>query len=215
MPRMRDRVFLLIHLIATIARLLLPGGARSIIAESLLLKHQLLILNRSRSRAPNLRPFDRVIAGLCTDLIRRARLIRTAIVLRPSTLMRFHEALVKRKYRWLFTPKRRRKPGPKAVGPDPLGSHPIELLAASPSVACRSTLHPSSDVTHHRCGISRSSAYLQHTISVLEFGRFDHQCDTKAPSLPRPMHGGRGGSVKGSRSAISRSRRSACARPDR
>lgn len=58
-------MFLLIHLIVTIAKLLLPGGARSIIAESLLLKHQLLILNRSRARAPNLRPFDRVIAGLC------------------------------------------------------------------------------------------------------------------------------------------------------
>lgn len=30
---MRDRAFLLIHLVATIAKLLLPGGARSIIAE--------------------------------------------------------------------------------------------------------------------------------------------------------------------------------------
>jgi hypothetical protein len=32
---MRGRLFLLIYLIATIAKLLLPGGARSIIAESL------------------------------------------------------------------------------------------------------------------------------------------------------------------------------------
>jgi hypothetical protein len=40
---MRERVFLLIHLFATIAKLLLPGGARSVIAESLLLKHQLLM----------------------------------------------------------------------------------------------------------------------------------------------------------------------------
>jgi hypothetical protein len=46
---MRERVFLPIHLIATIAKLLLPDGARTIIAESLLLKHQLLILNRSRA----------------------------------------------------------------------------------------------------------------------------------------------------------------------
>ena len=81
MPRMRERVLLLIHLIATVAKFLLPGGARSIIAESLLLKHQLLILNRSRARAPNLRPFDRVIAALCADLMHRARLIRAAVVL--------------------------------------------------------------------------------------------------------------------------------------
>ena len=41
---MRDLVVLFIHFIATLARLLGPGGARSIVAESLLLKHQLLIL---------------------------------------------------------------------------------------------------------------------------------------------------------------------------
>ena len=46
----RDLVVLLIHFIATLARLLRPGGARSIVAESLLLKHQLLILNRSWQR---------------------------------------------------------------------------------------------------------------------------------------------------------------------
>ena len=49
---MRDLVVLFIHFIATLARLLGPGGARSIVAESLLLKHQLLILNRSRRRSP-------------------------------------------------------------------------------------------------------------------------------------------------------------------
>jgi hypothetical protein len=43
---MRDLVVLFIHFIATLARLLGPGGARSIVAESLLLKHQRLIVNR-------------------------------------------------------------------------------------------------------------------------------------------------------------------------
>ncbi len=136
MPRMRERALLLVHLVATIAKLLLPGGARSIIAESLLLKHQLLILNRSRARAPNLRPFDRVIAGLCTDLMRRALLIRAAIVLRPATLMRFHDALVKRKYRWLFTLKRRWKPGPKGPGPE-LVTAIVEMKRRNPRFGCR------------------------------------------------------------------------------
>src|SRR5688572_10047317 len=53
---MRDLVMLFVHLIATVVKLLRPGGARAVVAESLLLKHQLLILNRSRARAPNLRP---------------------------------------------------------------------------------------------------------------------------------------------------------------
>jgi transposase InsO family protein len=55
-------------------------------AESLLLKHQLLILTRGRERASNLRPIDRVIAGLCTLVIRPGRLLRLAIALRPSWL---------------------------------------------------------------------------------------------------------------------------------
>ena len=48
---MCDLVVVLIHFIATLARLLGLGGARSPVAESLLLKHQLLILNRSLSFA--------------------------------------------------------------------------------------------------------------------------------------------------------------------
>ena len=76
---MRDLAVLFVHLIATVVKVLRPGGARSVVAESLLLKHQLLILNRSRTRAPNLRPIDRVIAGLCTGLMRPSRLLRSAI----------------------------------------------------------------------------------------------------------------------------------------
>ena len=56
---MRDLLILLVHLIATLARLMGPGGLRSVVAESLLVKQQLLILNRSRHRAPNLRASDR------------------------------------------------------------------------------------------------------------------------------------------------------------
>jgi hypothetical protein len=54
-----DLVVLFLHLLVTIARLAGPGGARAIVAESLLVKHQLLILNRSRERSPNLRTSDR------------------------------------------------------------------------------------------------------------------------------------------------------------
>ena len=45
-PQMRDFVLLLIHLLVTLARLTRPGGIRAIIAEFVLIKHQLLILNR-------------------------------------------------------------------------------------------------------------------------------------------------------------------------
>ena len=113
---------LLIHFVVTVARLLGPGGTRPVVAESLLVKHQLLILNRSRARAPALRPSDRIIVGVCAILMRPARLLRAAIIIRPSTILRFHRELVKRKYRLLFTPKTSGKPGP--IGPSP------ELISA-------------------------------------------------------------------------------------
>ncbi len=63
---MRDLAILFIHLLTTIAKLMRPGGGRAMVAESLRLKHPLVILNRSCERAPNLRPLDRAMAGLCT-----------------------------------------------------------------------------------------------------------------------------------------------------
>ena len=113
---MRDFVVLFVHLIVTMARLARPGGLRSVVAESVLVRHQLLVLNRGRKRAPNLRATDRIIAGLCTLFMRPARVVRSAIVLKSSTLLHLHSVLRQRKYRMLFSPGRRRRPGPK--GPD-------------------------------------------------------------------------------------------------
>src|SRR5262250_3778172 len=110
---MHDVLILFIHLIVTVVRLARPGGLRSVVAESLLVKHQLRILNRSRKRAPNLRAAERVIAGLCILFMSPARVLRSAIVLKPSTLLHLHHVLAKRKYRMLFSRKRRRPPGPK------------------------------------------------------------------------------------------------------
>ena len=52
-----------------------PGGTRALVAASLLVKHQPLVLNRSRRLAPNLRSMDRIIAGLCAVFMRPGRLI--------------------------------------------------------------------------------------------------------------------------------------------
>jgi transposase InsO family protein len=84
-----------------------------VVAESALLRHQLLILNRGRQRAPNLWATDRITAGLFTLLISQARILRSAIVLKPSTLLCLQNRLRKRKYRMLFSPQRGRRPGPK------------------------------------------------------------------------------------------------------
>lgn len=63
---MRELLIIVIHLLVSFAKLLRPGGVRAVAAESLLLKHPLLISNRSRHRAPNLTTLDRVVLGLTT-----------------------------------------------------------------------------------------------------------------------------------------------------
>src|SRR6516162_1044355 len=66
---MRDVLILFLHVIVTVIRLARPGGLRSVVAESLLVKHQLRILNRGCKRAPNQRAAERFIASLCTLFI--------------------------------------------------------------------------------------------------------------------------------------------------
>jgi len=40
---MKDLLILLVHLLTTVAKLLGPGGARAVVADSLLMKQQLLV----------------------------------------------------------------------------------------------------------------------------------------------------------------------------
>jgi len=133
---MRDLTILLFHLIATIIKLSGPGGVRSVAAESMLIKQQLLVLNRARMRAPNLRPMDRVIAALCAACMRPGRLLKTAIVIKPSTIMAFHRMLVQRKYRQLFSPQRRGKPGPKGPAPELIAAI-VEMKQRNARFGCR------------------------------------------------------------------------------
>ena len=132
---MRDLVILLVHVITTIVRFVRPGGLRAVVAESVLAKHQLLILNRSRQRAPNLLALDRLIAGICSLWIRPNRLRRLAIAFKPSTLLSFHRALVKRKYRFLFSPKQKTKPGPKGPTADLIRAV-VEMKQRNPTWGC-------------------------------------------------------------------------------
>ena len=78
----------------------------------------------------------RIIAGLCAAFMRPARLVRSAVVLKPSTILSFHRALVKRKYRLLFTPKRRGKPGPKGPSPELINAI-VEMKRRNPRFGCR------------------------------------------------------------------------------
>ena|SRR5579862_3239809 len=132
---MRDLVVLIVHLITTFLRLLRPGGVRAVVAESVLVKHQLLILNHSRRRAPNLRMLDRLIAGFCSLWIQPRRFCRAAIAFKPSTLLTFHLALVQRKDRLLFSPKQKNKLDPKGPTSELIRSV-VEMKQRNPTWGC-------------------------------------------------------------------------------
>jgi transposase InsO family protein len=132
---MRELVVPFLHLLATVARLAGPGGARAVVAESLLVKQQLLILNRSRKRAPKLHPSDRIVAGMCALLMRPSRLVRSAIVLKPSTLLRLHRALKKRQYRRLFSSTVPKKPGPRGPSQDVVAAV-VDMKQRNPTWGC-------------------------------------------------------------------------------
>ncbi len=112
---MRDLLALPVHFLTTLARLLGPGGTRTVIAETLLIKHQLVTLNRSRRRAPNLTAADRIVMGLCTLFMNPSRIRKVAAALKPATLLTFHQALKERKYRRLGSTDNQGPPHPGAA----------------------------------------------------------------------------------------------------
>src|ERR1700704_244999 len=118
------------------ARLCGSGGVRAVIAEHLLLKQQLLVLRRARQRVPNLALSDRLICALGSLFLSPGRIRKVAIAVRPSTLLAFHQALVRRKYHRLFSsspcPK---KPGPKGPG-EAIIQAIVELKSRNPRFGC-------------------------------------------------------------------------------
>jgi len=90
-------VILLIHVLVTFARLQGPGGERAFTAHSLLMKQQLLVINRSQKGSPNLSVIDRFLVGFWSLFPRPCHIRRSRVILKLSTLLRCHDALRKRK----------------------------------------------------------------------------------------------------------------------
>jgi putative transposase len=60
---------------------------------------------------------------------------KIAVILKPRTLFRFHEALKKRKYRWLFSSGGHRRPGPKGPSKELIDAI-VEFKRRNPRVGC-------------------------------------------------------------------------------
>src|SRR5499427_9266847 len=133
---MRNVLLTLLHLAVTAAKLCGPGGVRAVIAENLVLKQQLIVLRRGRKRAPSLTPSDRLLCGFESLFLSPERIRKLAIAVRPSTLLAFHAALVRRKYRRLFSSRPcPHKSGPKGPS-EALIQAIVELKSRNPRFGC-------------------------------------------------------------------------------
>jgi hypothetical protein len=79
---MRHILLLFFQLTRSLGKLLRSGGAKALLAENLLLKHQLMIARRSRRRAPNLHSLDRLLFGLGSLFLPPRRLVHSAVLTR-------------------------------------------------------------------------------------------------------------------------------------
>jgi hypothetical protein len=132
---MKNAILVMVHLLARLAVLLGTGGTRAVLAENILLKQQLQVLQRSRRRAPNLRTADRWLFGFCAQFVSLRRLIRTAIILKPATLLRFHRAFKNFKYQFLYSSSPKKKSGPKGPSPELIRAI-CELKRRNPRFGC-------------------------------------------------------------------------------
>ena len=99
-----------IRVIIKIAR---PGGVKIVAAENMALRQELITISRKHRRSPKLKTSDRLIYGFLCHWISKKRLSKIAILINPATILKFHQALVKRKYHLLFSNKTLKKPGRK------------------------------------------------------------------------------------------------------
>ena len=133
---MKNLLLAMLHLAVLTAKLCGPGGVRAVIAENLVLKQQLIVLRRARRRAPNLTLTDRLLCGFGSLFLKPGRIRKLAIAVRPSTLLVFHAALVRRKYRRLFSSRSSpKKPGPKGPA-EALIRAIVELKSRNPRFGC-------------------------------------------------------------------------------
>ncbi len=61
---MREHFDLFLHIIVTLIKLAKPGGVKTVIAENMAMRQQLITLTRDRQRAPTMTTFDRFVFGI-------------------------------------------------------------------------------------------------------------------------------------------------------
>jgi hypothetical protein len=100
---MPEIIELPINFITTAVKLLMPGGVKVAMAETIAMKQQLIVMNRVCKRSPALATRGRFLLSMLAMIIGERSLQKVVVSLKPATILESHKALVKRKYSKHFT----------------------------------------------------------------------------------------------------------------
>src|SRR5271156_5086794 len=132
---MRDILRLVIHVLTTIVKLLRPGGARAIVrripgSQTSIAHHEPLTQTCATSHRVGPSSFG-------SGYARRhpKRLCKLAVIVKPKTLLKFHQALKRHKYRLLFSSSRQRRPGPTGPSRELIAAI-VEMKRRNPKFGC-------------------------------------------------------------------------------
>lgn len=121
---MKSLFILTFYFLRSLTILMRPSGAKKLAAENLMLRKQLIVSNRNRKKAPNLTMWERLYFACLS-----------AIVLKPSTLLKLHQYFVKKKYQKLFSNKSYNRPGPKGPSQDLINAV-VTMKQLNPRFGC-------------------------------------------------------------------------------
>lgn len=81
---MKKLFVLTFYFLRTLLILLKPGGAKALMAENIILRNQLILVNRHRKKSPSLSLWDRLTFAFLAAILYPKRLARVAIIIKPS-----------------------------------------------------------------------------------------------------------------------------------
>ena len=132
---MKEILTLLIMILRTYLIILSPGGVKKLSAENLNLRRQLIASTRKNPRSPPLSLLDRLVFGFTAFFISKSRLEKISILVKPATILKFHRALVNKKYGLLFGTKGKKKLGRKGFDPS-IVKLVLEIKKRNPCYGC-------------------------------------------------------------------------------
>jgi len=144
--------------IHTWLRILCGVPKRHLVAEVIAMRAQLIITKRKTHPAPPLSPALRLVFGFLCAFVPARMLSPTFVIVKPSTVLKFHRWLIAQKYSRLYRNRQRRSGRPPI--PKEVRALIIEIKERNPTFGCPQT----AAVIFDRTGVAVSEESARRTL---------------------------------------------------